>query len=100
MRFSLRPKEDWLLLGLTGLLAYVSAAAAREQLWWLLILSLLFLGATLLMLWKQIRARWCVACQLPMQKLEVNPNYTARLRYRCSQCGVINDSGIELNRPE
>ena len=100
MRFAIRLQEDWLQLGLTGLLTCVIVAAVRDQLWWLVILSLLFLGATLLMLRKQIRARWCVACQRAMQKLEVNPNYPARLRYRCSNCGAVNDSGIELNGPD
>jgi len=100
MKYTIRMKEDWVLL-LTNLLLFgVSIAAAGQG---FVFLALLFFAVecmVVFILLKKMRARWCVDCQLPMQAMPPQKINYERLRYVCGSCGKTNDSGIQIRWPE
>ncbi|MEM0955616.1 MAG: hypothetical protein AAGI24_15855 [Pseudomonadota bacterium] len=100
MKYTIRIREDWALLLLTLLLFGVSVTAAGKGYVFIAFIGFAFAGIVILIIHKQIRARWCIECQLPMQAAPRSNTDFEKLYYVCESCGKTNDSGIQLSWPE
>ena len=100
MKYTIRMKEDWVLVLTNLLLLGVFIAAAGQGYVFLALLFFAFEWFVIFILLKKMRARWCSDCQHPMQAMPPkNTNYE-RLCYVCGSCGKMNDSGIQIRWPE
>jgi hypothetical protein len=93
----LRIREDWVLILLVLLLVSVSIAALRERFWFLLALTIPFFSVTVIILYKMMRARWCVECQCAMTLVPKQNRPEEKVYYICNACGRSNDAGVRAS---
>ncbi|MEQ8861743.1 MAG: hypothetical protein RIC56_24135 [Pseudomonadales bacterium] len=100
MKYAIRPREDWILLGLIALLAAFAWLALREGAWPMALLAVAFASATAVMQWRMMNARWCSECQAQMRALAPAERDYETKRYVCDRCGRHQDSGVQTNWPD
>ena len=89
-----------MLLLLIILLYGVSITAIVKGHAFVSFLGFAFGSIVIFIIYKQMRSRWCIECQLPMQALPKKNTEYERLYYVCGLCGKVNDTGIQLSWPE
>lgn len=95
-----RLREDGALLVVLCLLVVTTFLFIGADLWWLAALTVgfSFLVATIWL--RQVKARWCPDCDVPMQMRRVESGDRVIQLYHCETCLRGQRSGVDLEWSE